>query len=242
MKEHQFETIVYEESEGIGYICMNMPPANKMIPQFLIEISMVIKEYALLTNASGIILYGSGRHFSSGADVLELLDFISTHTSVKDGVVTRYPEWYLECKDSFKKLFQMEIPVVSAISGFCIGSGFELALASHIRICESGARLGLPESTFGLLPGVNGTLRLSEEAGFFHSYEMIVKGSLIDSQEAEQLGVIDLLVPRKSSLEYARKLLAFIHEHHREYHFTDRFHFLDLFKEKYFSERGESIR
>lgn len=235
MIKHEFNTIIYEESEGIAYICINMPPANKMKSQFLIEISRVIKEYTLSTNASGIIIYGSGRHFSSGADVGELLDFISAHTTAEDGVVARYPEWYVDCKESLRKLFHMQIPVISAIGGFCIGSGFELALSSHIRICESGARLGLPESTFGLLPGVNGTLRLSEEAGFFHAYDMIVKGSLIDSQEAMQLGVIDLLVPRKSSLEYARKLIAFINEHHRDYNFTERFCFLDGFKKYYFS-------
>lgn len=232
---HKFETIIYEESEGIAYICINMPPANKMQSQFLIEISRVIEEYALTTSASGIIIYGSGRHFSSGADVGELLDFISSHTTVEDDVVTHYPKWYVDCKESFKKLFHMEIPVVSAIGGFCIGSGFELALSSHIRICESGARLGLPESTFGLLPGVNGTLRLSEEAGFFHAYEMIVKGSLIDSQEADKLGMVDLLVPRKSSLDYARKLIAFIKEHRCDYNFTNRFRFLDGFKEYYFT-------
>lgn len=232
---HEFNTIIYEESEGIAYICINMPPANKMKSQFLIEISKVINEYALPTNASGIIIYGRGRHFSSGADVGELLDFISSHTTVEEGVVTRYPEWYVDCKESLRRLFHMEIPVVSAIGGFCIGSGFELALSSHIRICESGARLGLPESTFGLLPGVNGTLRLSEEAGFFHAYEMIVKGSLIDTQEAKQLGVIDLLVPRKSSLDYAKKLIAFITEHHCDYNFANRFCFLDGFKEYYFS-------
>jgi len=231
----EFETIVYEELEGIAYICINMPPANKMKSQFLLEISKVIKEYALSTSALGIIIYGSGRHFSSGADVGELLDFISSHTEVEDGVVTHYPEWYLDCKESFKKLFHMKIPVVSAIGGFCIGSGFELALSSHVRICESGARLGLPESTFGLLPGVNGTLRLSEEAGFFHAYEMIVKGSLIDSQEADRLGIIDLLVPRKSSLDYARKLIAFINEHCCDYDFANRFHFIDGFKEYYFT-------
>lgn len=231
----KFETIVYEELEGIAYICINMPPANKMKSQFLLEISKVIKEYALSTSASGIIIYGSGRHFSSGADVGELLDFISSHAAVEDGMVTHYPEWYLDCKESFKKLFHMKIPVVSAIGGFCIGSGFELALSSHVRICESGARLGLPESTFGLLPGVNGTLRLSEEAGFFHAYEMIVKGSLIDSQEADRLGIIDLLVPRKSSLDYARKLIAFINEHRCDYDFANRFHFIDGFKEYYFS-------
>lgn len=232
---YEFKTIIYEESEGIAYICINMPPANKMKSQFLIEISKVIKEYALSTSASGIIIYGSGKHFSSGADVGELLDFISSHARADDGVVTHYPEWYVDCKESFKKLFNMKIPVVSAIGGFCIGSGFELALSSHIRICESGARLGLPESTFGLLPGVNGTLRLSQEAGFFHAYEMIVKGSLIDSQEADKLGVVDLLVPRKSSLDYARKLIAFINEHNSDYNFVNRFHFLDGFKEYYFS-------
>jgi enoyl-CoA hydratase len=232
---HEFETIIYEESEGIAYLCINMPPANKMKSQFLIEISMVIKEYVLTTNASGIIIYGSGRHFSSGADVGELLEFISSHATVEDGAVTHYPEWYLDCKESFMRLFHMKIPVVSAIGGFCIGSGFELALSSHIRICESGARLGLPESTFGLLPGVNGTFRLSEEAGFFHAYEMIVKGSLIDSYEAKQMGMIDLLVQRKNSLDCAKKLIAFINEHCSDYSFANRFHFLDGFKEYYFS-------
>ena len=233
MMRQEFKTIIYEESEGIACICINMPPANKMVSQFLTEISQVINEYVLPTKASGIIICGSGRHFSSGADIGELLDFISAHTTVDKGAVIRYPDWYVDCKESLKKLFHMKIPVVSAIGGFCIGSGLELALSSHIRICETSARLGLPEGTFGLLPGINGILRLSEEAGLFHAYEMIIKGNLIDSEEAERLGVVDLLVPKKNSLDCAKKFIAFLSENSCDYNFANRFCFLDAFKKYY---------
>ena len=135
-----------------------MPPSNIMTPDFLEEIVKVIEEDAIPARTEGIILTGAGRHFSSGADVRRLVEYVA-------GGKKAAPLWYRQCRAAFQKLYQTERPVVSAIRGFCIGSGFELALASHLRFCEQGSRVGLVEAEFDLLPGVRGTIRLSQLMG-----------------------------------------------------------------------------
>lgn len=205
------ETVVLEVKEGIAYLSINMPPANKMTPQFLVEIVEVIEENVLQTEAKGVIISGKGRHFSSGADVTKLLLFIHEQLQYENGAITGYPKWYESCKAAFLSLNEMQIPVVSAIRGFCIGSGMELALSGHIRICEKGARLGLPESTFGILPGVNGTLRMYEESGLRRGLEMVLRGELFTAEEAPA-GVVDCVVGKKEALCYAEQFIQYVVE------------------------------
>jgi enoyl-CoA hydratase len=206
----ELETILYEEEDDIAYICINMPPANKMIGKFLEEIVTVINKYARITTAKGIIVYGKGRHFSSGADIEQLLNIISNGTILEGDKIVSYPDWYVECKKSFCFLYNCEIPVISLIRGFCIGSGFELALATHIRICERGSRVGLPEATFGLLPGVNGTLRVCEEIGLMNAFEFVLRGELITEEDALNKGLVECVVEKKESLVYAKYFIKYI--------------------------------
>lgn len=210
------ETVELEMKEDIAYLSINMPPANKMTPQFLTEIVEVIEEYVLNTEAKGVIISGKGRHFSSGADVTKLLLFIHEQLQYENGRITAYPEWYKSCKEAFLALNEMNIPVVSLIRGFCIGSGMELALAGHIRICEKGARLGLPESTFGILPGVNGTLRMYEQSGLRRSLEMVLRGDLFTAEEA-CVGLVDCVVGKKEGLHYAEHFIQYVLEHEIAY-------------------------
>lgn len=213
----ELETILYEEKDNIAYICINMPPANKMIPKFFKEIVTVVDQYVMKTKAKGVIVYGKGRHFSSGADVEQLLNIV-TNGIIREGEeIIAYPDWYIKCKKSFISLYSCDIPVISLICGFCVGSGFELALSTHIRICEKGARIGLPEATFGLLPGVNGTLRVCEEIGVMNAFEFVLRGELITDYEAMNKGLVDCVVEKKESIEYARSFIRYITENNKKY-------------------------
>lgn len=202
-------TILYEEKENISYLQINMPPANKMIPEFLQEIVEVLRHYTLKTTTKGVIVYGKNRHFSSGADVEKLLKFIHEGIVWQNDEIVQYPEWYIQCKKAFMDLYELKIPVISAIRGFCIGSGFELALASHIRICEQGARLGLPEATFGILPGVNGTLRMTEEIGVRRALEFVLRGDLFSPEELPE-GLITCIVGKKQALTCAENFIKYV--------------------------------
>lgn len=224
----EYNTVRYEEKNDIAYLTIYMPPANKMVPEFLKEIVSVIEDSVLNTKMAGVILTGSGRHFSSGADVEKLLQWIQ-ETSSDNGEKPAVPVWYGTVKQAFYKLLQMKKPVIAAVNGLCIGSGLELALHTHIQILEENARVGFPESTFGLLPGINGTLRCIEKVGYQKALELIFKGDFLSSQEAEELGLIDYVVPKKKAVSFSEKLIHFIVGQEKSYELKEAQYFLKQF-------------
>jgi enoyl-CoA hydratase len=217
------EKVCYEEKDGIGYIIINDPPANKMTDVFLKEFIYVVRQYINGARVKGIIITGNGRHYSSGAEVEQLKKIVAEQSIVDDsGNLISYPVWYLENRNTFNYFEQLGIPVISAINGLCIGSGFELALCSHIRICGSGSILGLPESTFGFLPGVTGTLRYVEIMGIGKALEYIITGETFSSDLALELGLIDGIVNKKETLQYCEGLIKFIANKKEGYSKSDK--------------------
>jgi len=121
------------------------------------------------------------------ADISELLANIDHQTM-------------LENYRAFVNLEQLEIPVISAIRGVCLGSAFELALFSHFRICSEDAVLGLPESTFNLMPGIGGIQRVSALTGKAIAMEIILHGNTFTGGDALEMGLVDAVVPKREVL------------------------------------------
>jgi enoyl-CoA hydratase/carnithine racemase len=201
----EFNTVIYDEVDNVGHIVINIPPANKMTPDFLIEITEVIEEYALKRPIIGIIIYGNGRSFSSGADVEKLQNFITSSCSEENKEI---PDWYIKIKYAFWHLHTANIPVVSAVKGVCIGSGFELALSSNMCIVEKGAMVGFPEVTFDLMPGMSGTIYSIETMGRFKALEFILSGKMVFIRSENDLELVDLVVEKNLSLETASKIIS----------------------------------
>ncbi len=154
-----------------------------------------------------IVIHGKGRHFSSGVDVHTLIDSIFRETVLdKSNEIIDYPPFLHDNVESFTKLLELNIPVVAAIRGVCLGSALELALFSHVRVCSAGAVLGLPESTFNLLPGCGGIQRMTEICGIAKSMELILTGRTFSADEALSLNVVDVVVPNKEVIEFSMRI------------------------------------
>jgi enoyl-CoA hydratase len=97
---------------------------------------------------------------------------------------------------AFVMLEQLEIPVISAIRGVCLGSAFELALFSHFRLCANDAVLGLPESTYNLMPGIGGIQKVAALAGKARAIEIILRGVTFSASEAKEMGLVDGTFPK----------------------------------------------
>ena len=110
----------------------------------------------------------------------------------------------------FNRLAALKIPTCAAIHGACAGGGYEIALACDWRVAsdDPATRIGLPETTLGLIPAWGGCTRLPRLIGAEKAAEVIVKGKLYSAQEAKQLGLVDEVVAREKLLEAATKKIA----------------------------------
>ena len=93
--------------------------------------------------------------------------------------------------------------MIAAINGFALGGGLELALSCHIRIASTNARMGLPETSLGVIPGYGGTQRLAQLIGRGRATEMILSCRMISAEEAFNIGLVSQVVSQEELLSSA---------------------------------------
>jgi len=115
-----------------------------------------------------------------------------------------------EGQQIFNRIAALKIPTCAAIHGACAGGGYEITLSCDYRIAtnDRSTKIGLPETTLGLIPAWGGTTRLPRLIGETAAAEVIMKGKLHSANEALQLGLIDEVVPREELFEAARRKLG----------------------------------
>jgi 3-hydroxyacyl-CoA dehydrogenase/enoyl-CoA hydratase/3-hydroxybutyryl-CoA epimerase len=108
----------------------------------------------------------------------------------------------------FDQLEKLDIPVVAAINGPCLGGGLELAMACHLRVCSDDPKtaLGLPEVQLGLLPGGGGTQRLPKLVGIQKALDMMLTGKQLRPKQALKAGLVNDVVPNSVLLDVAEKM------------------------------------
>ncbi len=104
------------------------------------------------------------------------------------------------------------MPVVAAIRGVCLGSALELALFCHLRICAPGSVLGLPESTFGLIPGCGGVQKMIAIAGRARALELILSGETFSGEDAHRWKIVDTLCGKNEVVEEAIRIIGRIND------------------------------
>lgn len=212
-----FQTLRWEIRNGIAWLTLNQPPSNRMTTLFFDELSALMRDILPAADFDALIVHGAGRHFSSGADLDGLLTRID-----ESGDGPEIPQFLVENKQHFRRIHELSVPVIAAVQGVCLGSGLELALNCHFRICAEGALLGLPEVTFNLMPGCGGTQIISQLVSRDVALSCLLEGRNLDPAEALQAGVVDHLVPRKALLNYcenlAYRLAPGYHREKKEYY------------------------
>src|SRR6266481_6215872 len=138
--------------------------------------------------------------FVAGADLKTLLQ--GAKTGEMRGFIERGQQ-------VFNRLADVQIPTAAAIHGASVGGGFEVALACHYRVSseDPATRIGLPETTLGLIPAWGGCTRLPRLIGAAKAAEVILKGKLYSAEEALNLGLVDEIAPGDQLLDRAREKL-----------------------------------
>jgi 3-hydroxyacyl-CoA dehydrogenase len=189
------EVARYDVRDGIAVITMNNPPVNGLGNALRAGLMEALKRAEADPAARAVVIIGSPRAFSGGADIREF------------GKAREKPDLpdINDQQDSMRK------PVVAAIGGFALGGGLELALGCHYRVAAPRSQLGLPEVKLGILPGSGGTQRLPRIIPMAEAVRMMTSGTPIPAEKAKELGLVDEIAQGdllEFALSFSKKLLS----------------------------------
>lgn len=193
------ENIIVAKQNYITTITINRPKALNALNKLTIsELSNALDELSKDKDTRVVIITGSGdKAFVAGADIKEFANF-----SVPEGSQLAA----LGHEMLFDKIEKFPKPVIAAVNGFALGGGLELAMACHIRYASDNAKMGLPETSLGLIPGYGGTQRLPQLVGKGKAIEMISSAGMIDAQDAFQWGLVNKVVAQSELMDTCVKL------------------------------------
>jgi 3-hydroxyacyl-CoA dehydrogenase len=172
--------VVEMQKQGdVAVIRMDNPPVNALGHALRLGLEKAFDAANADASVKAIVLTGSGRFFSAGADITEF------RAEMKEPYL---PQLIDRIEASAK-------PVVAAINGTALGGGLELSLGCHYRLAAKDVRqLGLPEIKLGIIPGAGGTQRLPRAIGVEQALQLITTGNFIDAGKGAAAGLIDKLV------------------------------------------------
>jgi len=186
---YQSPTIQVELLEdNIAQLCFNASGSvNKLDRETIGSLDAALDAIQQNSNIQALVLTSAKGAFIVGADITEFLGLFAQEDSV-------LLPWIAEANVVFNKLEDLPFPTISAISGFALGGGFETVLATDFRIADTTARVGLPETKLGLIPGFGGTVRLPRLIGTDNALEWITSGKDQVPEAALKVGAIDAVV------------------------------------------------
>ncbi|MES2829041.1 MAG: enoyl-CoA hydratase-related protein [Bacteroidota bacterium] len=195
-----YQNILTEIKSQILYITINRESKlNALNKATLSELAEAIREANESLEIRGVIVTGAGQKaFVAGADISE---FSSFNSKQGEDLARKGQSEVFDAIEGCSK------PVIAAINGFALGGGLELAMACHIRIAGEHAKMGLPETTLGLIPGYGGTQRLPLLVGKGHAIEMIITAEIITAAKAEQIGLVNYVVAEENLIAKCEELL-----------------------------------
>lgn len=200
----EFEYIIYEKNEGVATITLNRPEAlNAFSKDVVEEILHALEDIETDEAVRVVVLTGAGeKAFSAGADIKTMVGM----TALKARELSFMGEKLCVGFENLEK------PVIAAINGYALGGGLEVAMSCDLRIAAENAKIGQTEINIGLIPGWGGTQRLTRLVGMTKAKEMVFTGRIIDAKTAEQIGIVNMVVPsdkfRETVSQFAKDLAS----------------------------------
>ena len=194
-------TIQREVDNGLCLLTFDRPESGTNIFDAATMADLEQQLYAIEQDDSlgGVVILSAKKSiFIAGADLKTLL---------RQAQAGEMRAFIAEGQRIFNRLAALKIPTCAAIHGACAGGGYEVALACDWRVAsdDPSTRIGLPETTLGLIPAWGGCTRLPRLIGAERAAEVILKGKLHSTREAKQLGLVDEVVSRDQLLDTAKR-------------------------------------
>ena len=199
MSDYSSQFLAVEVIAHTAVVTFNNPPAHTWTAQSLTDLRDLVLALNEDKNIYALVLTGDGaKFFSAGADLNVFADGdkqVATDMSAIFG-------------QAFETLSTFRGVSISAINGYAMGGGLEVALACDIRIAEQQAQMALPEASVGLLPCAGGTQNLSLLVGEGWAKRMILCGERVSADKAEKIGLVEEVVEQGQALDAALALAA----------------------------------
>jgi 2-(1,2-epoxy-1,2-dihydrophenyl)acetyl-CoA isomerase len=196
-----FETIVWEVEGGAGRLTLNRPETlNAWNTALGEELKQVVEGEAADPSVRAVLVTGSGRGFSSGADLK------SGFEPADDGLPDIRGELEI-FHPVIAGIRRLEKPVVAAVNGPAVGIGASLALACDLLLAAESSYLGLAFVNIGLMPDGGSTLFVPAAVGKARAFEMALLGERVPAAKALEWGLVNRVVPDDSLMDEANALL-----------------------------------
>jgi cyclohexa-1,5-dienecarbonyl-CoA hydratase len=197
--ESHFKNILYESVDGVAKITINRPPLNVLNIETLAEIVAALENIQKDDTVSMVVITGAGeRAFSAGVDV-------------KDHFADKIAGTLELFHKVFHLLIDVQKPTIAVVNGFAFGGGCELAMACDIVIASEKAQFGQQEISVGAIPTV-ATALLPRIVGRKKAFELMFTGNTINAEEAQKIGLVNMVVPADKLEEKTNELIAKLKE------------------------------
>ncbi|KAG8436891.1 hypothetical protein GDO86_007835 [Hymenochirus boettgeri] len=176
---------------GIAEIVMSRPHARNSLGKIFVSEFFDTVDSLRHDSSVRVVVVKSSVHgvFCAGADLKERAQMDNAEVSL----------FVHRLRKLMNEIATLPMPTIAAIDGYALGGGLELALACDLRVAASSAKMGLIETTRGLLPGAGGSQRLPRLVGIGLAKELIFTGRQIDGTKAYNIGLVNDAVPQNES-------------------------------------------
>jgi 2-(1,2-epoxy-1,2-dihydrophenyl)acetyl-CoA isomerase len=191
----KYETILYAVEKDVALITLNLPDRLNATEELLIqELMHVTNVVAKDDDVGAVVITGNGRAFSAGGD----LKTLEKGFDVVEGrhYLSRSIPWIMQ-------LTQMEKPVIAAVNGLAVGSGFSIAMMCDFIFASDKAKFGMPYINIGLVPDIGAMYFLPRLVGLPRAKELYASGRMLTSNEAFEWGIANRVVGSDHLLDEA---------------------------------------
>ena len=190
-----YSAIKTEVHDRVGLIQINRPKVlNALNATVMQELSTALEDFDADPDIGAIVLTGDERAFAAGADIKEMAGASAVDMIKADRIA------------SWDRIQNIKVPVIAAVSGWCLGGGHELAMGCDMIVASETAIFGQPEINLGVIPGAGGTQRLTRAVGKALAMEMVLNNRNLSADEALRYGLVNRVAPVELYLENAIQL------------------------------------
>ncbi len=188
-----------DTEDGVRTVTVDRPEKlNALNTEVLAALEAAFAQAQTESGLRCLIVTGAGeKSFIAGADIGELakLSPVEGREHARRG------------QEVLDRLERLPVPTIAAINGYAYGGGLELAMACSLRVASENAKMGLPETSLGILPGYGGTQRLARLIGVARAMELVLTAEKgVTAAEAHRLGLVNRVVPAGQALSGAKDL------------------------------------